>query len=108
MSADDMTGDRPLDASPEALATHARNLDQVGDTVRHGIAAAGEVRLGSEAYGRLCVALPAMLAPLHDLADRVLRESLTVLEEAADAVRTTAHRYRDTDDRAADRFGLDP
>lgn len=84
---------------------HAHNLDRIGKTVRQGIAAAGEIRLGAKAYGRLGVALPAMLEPLHDLADRVLRESLTAMEESADAVRTTAHRYRDTDDRATDRFG---
>ncbi|MGC5018538.1 type VII secretion target [Micromonospora sp. DT47] len=100
-----MAADRPLEVTPEALATHAHNLDRVGETLRHGIAAAGEVRLGSEAYGRLCVALPAMLEPLHDLADRVLRESLTALEESADAVRAAGRRYRNTDDRAAHRFG---
>lgn len=46
-----------------------------------------------------------MLEPLHDLAERVLRESHDALDETAHGVRAAASRYRDGDQRAAERLG---
>ncbi|MFI0791417.1 type VII secretion target [Micromonospora rubida] len=109
-----MTGDRApaggtggppaLEVTPEALTAHAADLDRIGATVRQAIGAAGGIRLGGQAYGRLCAAFPVMLEPLHDLAERVLRESHDALDETAHGVRTAASRYRDGDQRAAERL----
>lgn len=100
-----MTRHRDLTVTPAALTRHARSLDAVAAAVERGLAAARQVRLGRAAYGQLCAAFPTMLDPLHDLADRTLREAGSTLEESARAVRSAAERYAATDDRAATRFG---
>lgn len=98
-------GTPALEVTPEALTRHAAGLDRIGATVRQAIGAAGGVRLGGQAYGQLCAAFPAMLEPLHDLAERVLREAHDALDETAHGVRAVAARYGETDHRAADRLG---
>lgn len=97
------TGDG-VAVTPEALVAHARTLDTVGGTVQAGIGAANHVRLGSEAYGQLCRALPAMLTPLHDLVDQTLREARSSMDEAAHAVRSAARDYQRSDLTAARRL----
>ncbi|GAA2709539.1 type VII secretion target [Micromonospora olivasterospora] len=100
-----MPGDPALEVTPQALTGHAASLDRIGGTVRQAIGAAGGVRLGGQAYGQLCAAFPAMLEPLHDLAERVLREARDALDETADGVRAAAARYDGSDQRAAHRLG---
>ncbi|WP_320065019.1 type VII secretion target [Micromonospora sp. RTGN7] len=98
-------GPPALEVTPEALTAHAAGLDRIGATVAQAIGAAGGLRVGGHAYGQLCAAFPAMLEPLHDLAERVLREAHDALDETADGVRMAASRYRDVDQRAAESFG---
>jgi hypothetical protein len=103
-----MADSQGVRVSPEALGTHARSVDRVGLTVQLAMDAAGQVRLGTQAYGQLCQALPAMLDPLHDLAGRVLAEARSALDESARSLRTAADRYSTTDTAAAARFGPPP
>jgi hypothetical protein len=100
-----VTGEPALEVTPSALTAHAARLEWVGGTVRQALGAASGVRLGGQAYGQLCATFPAMLEPLHELAERVLREARGALDETAHGVRAAAARYDGSDRRAAHRLG---
>ncbi|MEH0935249.1 type VII secretion target [Micromonospora psammae] len=100
----DVQGDAHLGVDPLALCRHAQNVDRVAETVQQSLSAARSVGLGAEAYGHLCAALPAMLAPLQQAAERALRESASAIEESTAALRVIARRYQEADEQAADRF----
>jgi hypothetical protein len=88
-----------------ALRRHASSVDDVAGAVRTAQNAARHVRLGGAAYGQLCQALPVMLEPLHDLADRVIAEALSSLDETAYALRAVARSYDAVDEAAGRRIG---
>ncbi|WBB82215.1 type VII secretion target [Micromonospora sp. WMMD882] len=94
-----------LTVPPEALTRHARDLDAIAAGVGRAVAAAGQVRLGGEAYGRLCAGFPTLLAPLHTRAEEALRQARDALDDSARSVRAADDRYTQTDSHAADRFG---
>ena len=51
----------------ESLAKHAGTVDRIADQMAQAAAAGHQMGLPSDAYGLLCVDLPAMLNPLQEL-----------------------------------------
>jgi Excreted virulence factor EspC, type VII ESX diderm len=72
-----------------ALLTHAQHVEAIADEVAVAADAGRLVRVGSAAYGQLCVLVPTMLNAVQD----VLVDGL---ETAADALRDTSVRLRTT------------
>lgn len=100
-----MTADTDgVEVETSALLAHARAVDAVADAVGLGQDAARRMQLGTGAYGQLCRALPAMIEPLHDQADRVLTEARAAMEASALSLRTVARSYDATDADAAARL----
>jgi hypothetical protein len=96
-----------IEVDPAALARHADAVAGVATAVARGQDAARQVRLGSDAYGKLCQALPAMLEPIHDLADRLLSDVHDALLDTSDSVRSASRHYGRADGEAVGRFRTD-
>lgn len=99
-----MPGGDGFTVSGEALAGHARGVDAVADGVDLARRAGDQVRLGREAYGRLCQILPVVLEPVQQTAIDALREVGDSLRASADGLRTAGRRYEATDVDVARRF----
>jgi Excreted virulence factor EspC, type VII ESX diderm len=95
-----------IEVVPAALVRHAASVEAVAATVALGQDAARQMRLGNEAYGKLCQALPAMLEPVHDLTDRLLSDVQDALTATTDSLRNAGHAYGDTDSSVVRRFGV--
>ncbi|MGC4857229.1 type VII secretion target [Micromonospora sp. DT4] len=99
-----MPGGDEVRVDPSALRTHATHLDRVSDRVDTARQAGQHVRLGADAYGRLCAVMPILL-------DGLQRTLVGGVSTAADSVRDTAdwlcvsaERYRASDIRAENRL----
>lgn len=99
-----MPGADGFAVSREALASHARAVDAVADDVDLARRAGDQVRLGREAYGRLCQMLPAVLEPVQQTAIDTLREVGDSLRACADGLRAAGQRYDATDLDVGRRF----
>jgi uncharacterized protein YukE len=93
-------GGKEYEVLVPALTAHASTVDSVAEQVRAGQSAATSVQLGAGAYGLLCQVVPALIAPLQAGSAEALGEAATALHTMADAVRSTAERYRIADSDA--------
>lgn len=93
-----------LDVVPAELRTHAGSVDGVASAVDEARAAGTTVKLGRDAYGKLCQLIPALLDPIQQMGIDALAEAVTALQSTADRLRTAAGDYTGTDDAAAGRF----
>src|SRR4051794_36379352 len=87
------------------LAAHARTVEAIGDQVTGAADAGRTARPGPEAYGRLCLMVPAMLAALQDVLVDGMTSTADALHDTAIRLRTTAADYEQTDGRRAQAFG---
>ncbi|MEV6601463.1 type VII secretion target [Actinoplanes sp. NPDC051346] len=83
--------------SPAAVAAHAGAVDQVADGMELGRAAAAQVQLGGEAYGKLCAFLPGLIDRLADPTVDALTECAAALRETAVDLRSAATSTEATD-----------
>ena len=86
------------------LVTHASTVSAIGDQVTIAAQAGHTVRPGPEAYGKLCVMVPAMLGALQDVLVSGIDSAADSLRETSVRLRTTAHSYEATDQRRAEVF----
>jgi len=86
------------------LMTHAATVSAIGDEVVTAAQAGRVVRPGSDAYGKLCVMVPAMLAGLQDVLVDGIGSAADSMHDTAARLRTTAESYATTDQRLADIF----
>jgi hypothetical protein len=86
------------------LVTHAATVAAIGDEVGAAARAGRAVRPGPEAYGRLCVMVPAMLSALQDVLVDGIASAADSLHDTAARLRTTAQSYEATDRRRAEVF----
>ena len=81
----------------EAVLHHLHAVDAASAEMAQARAAAGEITMGSQAYGQLCQFLPAMLGPVFAGATEVLNEAADALTESALNLRRTAAEMTATD-----------
>jgi hypothetical protein len=86
------------------LITHAAAVSAIGDEVVTAAQAGRVVRPSGEAYGKLCVLVPAMLAGLQDVLVDGIASAADSLHDTAARLRTTAEGYAATDQQSADMF----
>ena len=86
------------------LMTHASTVSAIGDEVVTAAQAGRVVRPGGDAYGKLCVMVPAMLAGLQDVLVDGIGSAADSMHDTAALLRTTAESYAATDQRTADAF----
>jgi len=86
------------------LLTHATTVSAIGDEVVTAAQAGRVVRPSSEAYGKLCVMVPAMLAGLQDALVGGVASAADSLHETATRLRVTAESYAAADQQSADAF----
>jgi Excreted virulence factor EspC, type VII ESX diderm len=84
------------------LVTHAATISAAGDRVATAAAAGTTVRSSPEAYGKLCVMVPAMLGALQDALVNGIAAAADSLHDTAARLHTTAAAYAATDQRASD------
>jgi hypothetical protein len=81
----------------ESLTKHAGTVDRIADQVSQAAAAGHQMGLPSDAYGLLCVDLPAMLNPLQQLGALALSACAKRLNSTAGGIRATARDYAAVD-----------
>jgi hypothetical protein len=86
------------------LVTHAATVTAIGDRVGVAAQAGRAVRAGADAYGKLCVMVPAMLGALQDVLVDGIDSAAGSLHDTATRLRTTAEDYDATDRRRAEAF----
>ncbi|MGW0434072.1 type VII secretion target [Micromonospora sp. NPDC003197] len=89
-----------------ALLRHAGSVDTVAQEVQIARSAAAHVQMGRDAYGRLpiCQALAGFLEPIQGQALNTLVAAVDALNSTADALRSAAGHYGDTDTEVARAF----
>ena len=83
------------------LRTHAGSIDDCVNTIADAQGASKHVKLGNEAYGKLCAWLPPILSGKHDTWDSLLAEAKEILEDDGTALRTLADEYEANDTATA-------
>jgi hypothetical protein len=84
------------------LRAHADHVAGVAATVRQGHDAAETVRLGTEAYGRLCQFVPGLIDPMQREAAELLADVSSALVETGERLHHAAEAYVAADERAAE------
>ncbi|NMO57582.1 ESX-1 secretion-associated protein [Actinoplanes sp. TBRC 11911] len=92
---------RPVQVTPEALRRHGTHLDAVADDLATARQAADSTRPGPEAYGKLCVIVPAMLDQLQAPLVGAIDAAAQSVRDTADALIGAASDYEFTDETAA-------
>jgi Excreted virulence factor EspC, type VII ESX diderm len=85
---------------PADLVRHAGRLDAAADALATGEAAGDAVRLGTEAYGRLCAMVPALVDGLQQMVVDALAAGSDSLRDTADRLRAAAAGYQQSDERS--------
>ncbi|HEY0000583.1 MAG TPA: type VII secretion target [Actinoplanes sp.] len=86
------------------VVRHAGTVSAIADRVGTVAQAGQSVRPGPEAYGRLCVMVPAMLSALQDALVDGISSAAASLHDTAVRLRATGHDYDATDQRRAQAF----
>jgi hypothetical protein len=86
------------------LVSHASKVDGIGDGLDTAKQAGEAVRVGADAYGRLCQFVPALLNGLQTQLIDGIGSAVTAAYDTADALRSTAADYDGADGNAADRL----
>ena len=95
---------QPVAVHHPDLVTHAATVSAIGDEVVTAEQAGRVVRPAADAYGKLCVMVPAMLAGLQDVLVDGIGSAADSLHGTATDLRTTAESYATTDQCLADLF----
>ena len=90
-----------FEVRPADLVAHAGHVEAVGDRVRTAKEAGTAVRPSSDAYGKLCVAVPVMLGALQDVLVDGIGAAADALHDTGGRLRQAAHTYEVTDQRRA-------
>jgi hypothetical protein len=86
---------------PADLIAHAGQVDAVAAGVGQARQAAATTAPGPEAYGKLCVIVPALLGQLQGLVIDGVAAAEQSLRDSAGRLREAAAGYSDTDEQAA-------
>lgn len=91
-----------FEVRPADLVTHAGHVETVGDRVRTAKDAGSAVRPSSDAYGKLCVAVPIMLGALQDILVDGIGTAAEALHDTGGRLRQAAQSYEVADQRRAE------
>jgi hypothetical protein len=86
-----------------AVQRHAGTVDGVADAVEQARSAVREVSMDTQAYGKLCQFLPALLTPVFALAVHAMTGSVEALHDTAAGLRAAADSTEATDETSARR-----
>ncbi|MFC5924037.1 type VII secretion target [Micromonospora vulcania] len=89
-----------IQVDPVALTSHAARVDRHADGLDTARQAGQHVRLSSDAYGQLCAIMPNLLDGLQRTLIDGIGTAASSVRETAGRLRTSAHRYQASDDRA--------
>jgi hypothetical protein len=81
------------------LTAHAARVEAIGAHVSAAARAAGAVRAGGEAYGRLCVLVPVAVNLLQDIVVGGITATAGSLHDTGARLRSTAQEYTAADQR---------
>ena len=95
-----------LEFPAEAVLRHASAVSEVSDEMVRARSAAGEVAMGSQAYGQLCQFLPALLSPLFGSATEVMSDAVDALGETSLKLQATATQMNAADAGSAQRLNV--
>jgi hypothetical protein len=101
-----MAGDghgRGVTVPAEALARHAKSVDDLASRVDQARSAGAGVTVGRDAYGQLCQFVPELVDPAQQAVVRTLRDAVDTLLDAADRLRDAGGGYHGTDGTSAGR-----
>jgi len=87
----------------DAVARHAGSVDTAADAITTAKAAAAQVQMGGEAYGKICVLLPGLIGMLSGSGVEALDAAATSLRETANHLRPAAGSAKQTDRASATR-----
>jgi hypothetical protein len=85
----------------EELTAHANTIGTIADGVRQAADAGHSVRVGGDAYGKICSFLPALLGQLQDTLIEGITSSADDLRDTTEKLRTTADRYDSADAKSS-------
>lgn len=80
-----------VEIKPELVRKHADFVAEIADRAQKARDASEHIRLGGEAYGILCQAIPALMAPTHDEFNTKLDELKTALVDTSEMVRNASN-----------------
>ncbi|WP_051367227.1 type VII secretion target [Hamadaea tsunoensis] len=92
--------------SPGALLTHANRIEAVGGELGTAKAAGDSVRVGVDAYGKLCTFVPALLDTLQDTLIDAIDAGAQSLHDTGERLRTVAQSYTGSDQASAAATGV--
>jgi hypothetical protein len=91
----------PVQVTPDELRRHAGHLDSVADELDTARKAGDVTRPSTDAYGQLCLMVPAMLGELQAPLTEAIGTAARSVRDTADALIRTASDYEFTDQSAA-------
>ncbi|GAA2647952.1 type VII secretion target [Paractinoplanes durhamensis] len=99
-----MTSPGAFEVNSASLATHAGEMDQIGDGLTTAAVAVQTVQTDVEAYGQLCQFIPVLLNGLQQIMADGMTTAATSAHETADSLRAVATAYDNADNNAAGRL----
>ncbi|XVU26109.1 type VII secretion target [Actinoplanes sp. CA-054009] len=93
-----------LQVDPNALATHAGSIDDIGDGLTSTADAGRHVQTDTGAYGQLCQFVPALLNGLQQAMVDGISTAAASVHETADSLRSVAASYDRADEAASERL----
>jgi hypothetical protein len=88
--------------TPDELRRHAGHLDAAADELDYARQAGNATRPSTDAYGKLCTMVPAMLDHLQAPLVEAIGAAVQSVRDTADALIGTASDYEFTDQSAAE------
>jgi Excreted virulence factor EspC, type VII ESX diderm len=93
-----------VQVSASALVSHAGAVDRIGDGLTTAVQAGEAVRMGADAYGKLCQFVPLLLNGLqHAMVDGMAAAAESV-HDTAERLRSVAADYDVSDGNAVNRL----
>jgi len=99
-----MSGPGAFQVDSASLATHAGEVDQIGDGLTTAAQAGQAVQTDTGAYGQLCQLVPALLNGLQQAMVDGMTTAAASAHDTADSLRSVAAAYDNADGNAADRI----
>ncbi|WP_234361669.1 type VII secretion target [Plantactinospora sp. BB1] len=90
-----------IQANAADLRAHAGHLDAVAGDLATAKQAGDATRPGPEAYGRLCVIVPALLGQLQSILVEGIDAAAESVRDTGARVRSAADDYQSTDERSS-------
>jgi len=88
----------------DELDGHASHLDQLCGNVGTAKSAGDAVRLGANAYGPLCAAVPVFLGALQGILMDAMEDAIQSLKHNGEQLKVMANQYREAEQQHQEQF----